>query len=65
MKKKYFAAFFAGMAVMGIVMTGIQNMNGNTGRLSDRYDYIEAKLDVIDRTISDYYLNEDEIKVYK
>ena len=61
MKKKYFAAFFAGMAVMGIVMTGIQNMNGNTGRLSDRYDYIEAKLDVIDRTISDYYLNEDEI----
>ena len=61
MKKKYFAAFFAGMAVMGSVMTGIQNMNGNTGRLSDRYDYIEAKLDVIDRTISDYYLNEDEI----
>lgn len=61
MKKKYFAAFFAGMAVMGIVMTGIQSMNGNTGRLSDRYDYIEAKLDVIDRTIGDYYLNEDEI----
>lgn len=64
MKIKYIAAFLAGMATMGVVITGIESIGDRYGgRLSERYDYIEAKLNVIDQTISQYYLNEDEIDV--
>ena len=65
MNKKNFASFVAGLAVMGIVwagVTGVQSFRGqSSGRLSERYDAIEEKLDTIDKVISNYYLNQDEI----
>lgn len=65
MNKKNVASFFAGMAVMAVVGTGIYSMNyyggQSSSRLGDRYAAIEDKLDAIDKTISNYYLNGDEI----
>lgn len=65
MNKKNIVSFIAGMAVMGVIGVGINGVAGkvavSSSRLGERYEKIEKKLDTIDKTISDYYLNQDEI----
>lgn len=65
MKMKYVATFLAGMAVMGVLMTGgsvvKDSIVGSLSRIGDRYEDIEEKLTTIDQVISAYYLYEDEI----
>lgn len=50
---------------MGVIGVGINGVAGkvavSSSRLGERYEKIEKKLDTIDKTISDYYLNQDEI----
>lgn len=64
MKKGLFG-FIAGMICMGMIAAcgataGFTKAYGSS-RMSDRYDDIEAKLDLIDAVIDQYYLNQDEI----
>lgn len=65
MNKKNIVSFIAGMAVMGVIGVGINGVAGNgavsSSRLGERYEKIEKKLDTIDKTISDYYLNQEDI----
>ena len=65
MNKKNIVSFIAGMAVMGVIGVGINRVTGSnavsSSRLGERYEKIENKLDTIDKTISDYYLNQDDI----
>ncbi|MDD3220775.1 MAG: S41 family peptidase [Lachnospiraceae bacterium] len=69
MNKKNVASFIAGMAVMALVCAGIYSVQNNSGhsttRLGERYEEIEDKLDTLDRTISKYYLNPDEVDLTK
>ena len=65
MNKKNIVSFIAGMAVMGVIGVGINRVTGSnavsSSRLGERYEKIEKKLDTIDKTISDYYLNQEDI----
>lgn len=65
MNKKNFASFVAGLAVMGIVWAGVSGVQyyqeKSTGRLSERYEEIEEKLDKIDKLIDNLYLNQEDI----
>ena len=65
MNKKNFASFVAGLAVMGVVwagVSGVQSFRGQeSGRLGQRYDEIEEKIDKIDKLINSYYLNPEDI----
>lgn len=65
MNKKCFASFVAGMAVMAVASTGIafalESFTQPSGRLGERYEMIEAKLDLIDNTLSQYYLYQDDV----
>ena len=68
MNKKSICSFMAGVVVTATVAGGIylyQNPGGaaSTSRLSERYDRIENKLDLIDQLVSQYYLNQDDIDV--
>lgn len=68
MNKKSICSFMAGVVVTAAVAGGIylyQNPGGaaSTSRLSERYDRIENKLDLIDQLVSQYYLNQDDIDV--
>lgn len=69
MNKKNFVSFAAGLAVMGVVwagVSGVQSFRGqSTGRLGQRYDEIEEKIDKIDKLISSYYLNPEDIDLDK
>ena len=69
MNKKNFASFVAGLAVMGVVWagaSGVQSFRGQeSGRLGQRYDAIEEKLGKIDKLISSYYLNPEDIDLDK
>lgn len=69
MNKKNFVSFAAGLAVMGVVwagVSGVQSFRGqSTGRLGQRYDEIEEKIDKIDKLISSYYLNTEDIDLDK
>lgn len=69
MNKKNFVSFVAGLAVMGVVwagVNGVQSFRGqSTGRLGQRYDEIEEKIDKIDKLISSYYLNPEDIDLDK
>lgn len=69
MNKKNFVSFAAGLAVMGVVwagVSGVQSYRGqSTGRLEQRYDEIEEKIDKIDKLISSYYLNPEDIDLDK
>jgi len=69
MNKKNFASFVAGLAVMGVVwagVSGVQSFRGQeSGRLGQRYDEIEEKIDKIDKLINSYYLNPEDIDLDK
>lgn len=69
MNKKNAASFLAGMAVMAVIGTGVYNVWNYGGqsstRLGDRYEAIENKLDMIDKTISNYYLNAEDVDADK
>ena len=69
MTKKNFASFVAGLAVMGVVwagVSGVQSFRGReSGRLGQRYDEIEEKIDKIDKLINSYYLNPEDIDLDK
>ena len=69
MNKKNFASFVAGLAVMGVVwagVSGVQSFSSRvSGRLGQRYDAIEEKIDKMDKLISSYYLNPEDIDLDK
>ena len=69
MNKKNVASFFAGMAVMAVIGTAVYSAGhggaASSSRLGDRYEAIENKLDTIDKTISNYYLNAEDIDTDK
>lgn len=68
MNKKNIVSFIAGMAVMAAIGGGIYSVSHQfqaNSRLGERYEAIEAKLDMIDKTISNYYLNTDDIDTDK
>ena len=69
MNKKNVASFFAGMAVMAVIGTTVYSAGhggaASSSRLGDRYEAIENKLDTIDKTISNYYLNAEDIDTDK
>lgn len=69
MNKKNFASFVAGLAVMGVVWAGVSGVQSfssrESGRLGQRYDAIEEKIDKMDKLISSYYLNPEDIDLDK
>ena len=69
MNKKNVASFFAGMAVMAVIGTAVYSAGhggaASSSRLGARYEAIENKLDTIDKTISNYYLNAEDIDTDK
>ena len=69
MNKKNFVSFVAGLAVMGVVWAGVSGVQSfssrESGRLGQRYDAIEEKIDKMDKLISSYYLNPEDIDLDK
>ncbi len=66
MNRKNICSFMAGVLVTAAVAGGIFMYQapkdaGGATRLTDRYDRIENKLDLMDRLVSQYYLNQDDI----
>ena len=69
MNKKNVARLVAGLAVMGVVWAGVSGVQSfssrESGRLGQRYDAIEEKIDKMDKLISSYYLNPEDIDLDK
>ena len=69
MNKKNFVSFVAGLAVMGVVWAGVSGVQSfssrESGRLGQLYDAIEEKIDKMDKLISSYYLNPEDIDLDK